>query len=290
MPKQKSNLPYKRTGAYRQNLKKYKEDGVPTLKLTPEIIYQSIETMQRNEVHPVPCENLPGKSSQFSHSESKTDNITVESVESSFDRESMDEGEEQLEKCLIFKEKLRNWALVHKIPHTALNDLINIIKSSTEIVNLPKDSRTLLERPRKIEVVHMGPEPDGLFWYQGLQKCFDSIPSVVEPIKNSELNLSFNIDGLPIYKSSKYEFWPILAKIEEIPELSPLVLAIYYGKCKPDLKSFLQDFVEDVSRSITNGIKVGDRLISIKIRCFICDTPARAFIKGETNFSSIFPT
>lgn len=272
MPKQKSNLPYKRTGAYRKILKKYKEEGVPTPKLLPEIINPNIQqTNAKFHPDPVPAEIVPEPSSEAT-------------MESDLGEESLDEGDEDeadyLEKCFHFKEKLRNWALEHKIPHTALNALMNIIKTTTEIGSLPKDSRTLLGRPRKIEVVPMGPE-SGLFWYQGLQKCFDSIASFIEPISYSEFHLSFNVDGLPIHKSSKYEFWPILAKIEEIPKLSPLILAIYFGKCKPDLKSFFQDFVEDVMTSIRNGIRVGDHLIKIKIRCFICDTPARAFIKGE---------
>lgn len=89
------------------------------------------------------------------------------------------------------------------------------------------------------------------------------------------------MDGLPIYKSSKDEFWPILFNIFEMPEIKPMVIGIYCGKHKPvDLTEFLSPFVEEMKTVLENGIDINQHNISVKIRCFICDSPARAFIKG----------
>lgn len=50
-----------------------------------------------------------------------------------------------------------------------------------------------------------------------------------------------NIDGVPIHKSSKQQFWPILCSIFEMPHLSPIICGIYLGSAKPkDLHEFLK--------------------------------------------------
>ncbi len=60
---------------------------------------------------------------------------------------------------------------------------------------------------------------------------------------------------------------------------------MYYEKTKTNLSEFLEKFVEDLSEGIKNGIKIRDRLITVKIRSFVCDSPARAFIKGKSNMA-----
>lgn len=96
------------------------------------------------------------------------------------------------------------------------------------------------------------------------------------------ISCNINMDGLPIYKSSKFEFWPILFNIHELPSLKPMVIGINCGKGTPsDLFSYLQPFVEEARIMLQEGLVVNNSKITFKIRCFICDSPARAFIKGE---------
>lgn len=56
------------------------------------------------------------------------------------------------------------------------------------------------------------------------------------------LKLLFNVDGLPIGKSSKYQFWPILCSVSNIQNSSPVVVAIYYGESKPNLEASFATF------------------------------------------------
>lgn len=99
------------------------------------------------------------------------------------------------------------------------------------------------------------------------------------------ISLNFNFDGLRIFKSSKKEFWPILCYISENPNIKPLVIGIYYGIGKPkNLTAYLEDFVADVSHLLEEGIALlqnSEKKVTVKIRCFICDSPARAFMKGN---------
>lgn len=98
------------------------------------------------------------------------------------------------------------------------------------------------------------------------------------------------MDGLPIYKSSREEFWPILFNIFEMPNVAPMVAGIYSGKSKPlNLDGFLMPMVNELKPILQEGIIINDHKITVKIRCFIADSPARAFIKG-THMSLAYRT
>lgn len=61
-----------------------------------------------------------------------------------------------------------------------------------------------------------------------------------------------------------------------------MVIGIYLGKSKPlHVQLFLNTFVEECNNLLRHGIELSDgSLLNIEIRCFIADSPARAFIKG----------
>lgn len=176
-----------------------------------------------------------------------------------------------------FRKEIKEWALEFNITQRALKKLMNIVNKLLPNI-LPADPRTLLQTPVSIEVQKIG--DDGLYWHQGLIFCLNKIYQHFQNTKSIAINI--NIDGLPIYKSSKDEFWPILFNITEFPNLKPMTIGIYHGKGKPSsVADFLSPFVEEVKLILENGIifENGQKL-KLKIRCFISDSPARAFIKG----------
>lgn len=126
----------------------------------------------------------------------------------------------------------------------------------------------------------------GYYWHNGviepLKKYLENITLIPESI-----SLNINIDGLPIYKSSREQVWSILCNIFEIPYLSPFVVGIYSGKGKPaDLESYFRPFVAEMKELLHNSLKVTTKngkelLVKVTIRAFICDSPARALIKGK---------
>lgn len=70
--------------------------------------------------------------------------------------------------------------------------------------------------------------------------------------------------------------------VEEYPEFPPEVVAIYCGDKKPENSSqFLKQFIDELGDLMDNGLIVNGFTLSIKVKCVICDSPARAFIKGE---------
>lgn len=113
----------------------------------------------------------------------------------------------------------------------------------------------------------------GTYYYFGL------INNLIRLNFNKEIYfLDFNIDGWPIYKSRNISFWPILGKVYGTDDI--FIIAIYCGPNKPPLDDFLKDFVEELLICLNTGILIESKKITFKIRSFICDTPARAYLKN----------
>lgn len=88
--------------------------------------------------------------------------------------------------------------------------------------NLPSDARTLRNTPRKISTRAVKP---GRYWHFGIKRMIEILKS--RGIRFQEdLTLNINIDGLPLYKSSKQVFWPILGKFVELKNMKPFVIGI----------------------------------------------------------------
>lgn len=95
-----------------------------------------------------------------------------------------------------------------------------------------------------------------------------------------EINIS--IDGLPLFESSNDQFWPILYNVNNMPHIAPMIIGLFYGKSKPGrIEEFLTPFVDEIEPILQNGLIINGNILSVKIRSFICDSPARAFLKGE---------
>lgn len=184
-------------------------------------------------------------------------------------------SEDNVEENLSFH--LRNWAVQHKTPQIALNHLLQILRPFHS--NLPLDSRTLLNTN-----LHMPSKQlkNGELCYIGLRQLLKQFVSRCTPLqlRNNEVNISFNIDRLPLFKSSNTQLWPILGLIKNCPEEKPFVIAIYCGNSKPSsLNIFLEDFINELSQLLQEGFLFENKLYTVKVHSFICDAPAKAYIK-----------
>lgn len=58
-------------------------------------------------------------------------------------------------------------------------------------------------------------------------------------------------------------------------------IAIWCGKGKPtDLNEYLRSFVADVNAVTKFGIIINGFRLDVEIRSFLCDAPARSYLKG----------
>ncbi|XP_041920528.1 uncharacterized protein LOC121684533 [Alosa sapidissima] len=99
----------------------------------------------------------------------------------------------------------------------------------------------------------------------------DQVPDCVD--------LSFNIDGLPLFKSSGRTMWPILCAVHLKP-VSVFPITLTCGGAKPQNLEFLEDMVMDVNNLLSSGLQHRNKTIKFNILCFVCDAPAKAFVKN----------
>lgn len=108
----------------------------------------------------------------------------------------------------IFVDKLKFWAINHRISARAINDLLSILIFAG-FTFLPKDSRTFMSTPSNLSIKTLS---NGKMWYHGVEK---SLKQELARLQNNiTITLNFNFDGLPVFKSSNTQFWPILAEIK----------------------------------------------------------------------------
>lgn len=190
---------------------------------------------------------------------------------------------DNLENVVNIGDFLREWFHgVKFLPKSALTSLLKGLRHW--FPSLPKDARTLLGTPRNVEISDMG---KGLYHNFGLSEMLCNKLKTVPLEFVNILHLNINIDGLPIHKSSNSQFWPILATVEEDPEKKPFLISLFHGKTKPPVQEFLASFVKEFNELQENGVEFIDKTYGIRIRCFICDAPAKAFvkcIKGHTGY------
>lgn len=183
---------------------------------------------------------------------------------------------EFLQEKLSLLNDLTNWAITHKLTLISVTNLLKILRSHG-MTELPKDARTLLQTPAKTKIIEMG---KGQFWYNGIKSNLLSALSDGKVQRPMTKSLLFNIDGMSPFNSSVLQFWPIVFIIDEMPHLRPMVAAVYYGESKPPLQLLFEQFVEELKDVCSNGLIIDGHKINIVIKCFVCDTPARSFIKG----------
>ncbi|MFZ2537712.1 MAG: hypothetical protein WAX04_02275 [Oscillospiraceae bacterium] len=107
----------------------------------------------------------------------------------------------------------------------------------------------------------------------------NDVATNLESEKN--LYLQINIDGLPLFKSSNYQLWPILGIIRESVKKEPIVIAMYGGNKKPNnLEEFLGEFISELNNLESNGFLCEGCAYKINLHSFVCDAPARALFSA----------
>lgn len=180
---------------------------------------------------------------------------------------------------------LRKWAVDYNIPQHALNGLLSMLKQHKCFKSLPKDSRTLMQNITKNTSNFYTINP-GLYYHFGVENGIKL--NIYRCLESDIIELVIGIDGLPLFKSSSDQFWPILAYIHSNGSVFPI--GIYYGKEKPsDSNHFLSYFIDELKLLVQNGIEIDNKVYGVSVRVFCCDAPAKSYIlkiKGHSGFYS----
>lgn len=150
---------------------------------------------------------------------------------------------------------LRQWAFNFNVTHSAITSLLHVLHVFHHD-ELPLDSRTLLETPRNIKTKQLN---NGDFYYIGLKNTLKSIVSQTAENFENKLDISFNIDGLPLFNSSNLQFWPILGLVKNFKS-NPFAIGIFCGRSKPQpLELFLEDFIDELLYLLQEGIEINNK-------------------------------
>ncbi|KAI8118471.1 hypothetical protein CVS40_9894 [Lucilia cuprina] len=172
------------------------------------------------------------------------------------------------------REKIKNWYIETGPSRKCLEKLLIILQE--EGLDVPLSAAALMGKRQELSIRKVF---GGNYCHIGIESQLRKFEQV---LKNyDEIELDINIDGIPLFKSSRVQLWPILLKIVNVQEkVKPFPIGIYVGLSKPKcVKDFCKDFVEDVL-SLNGECFLNDKKIKISFRCLSCDTPAKAFICG----------
>ena len=105
--------------------------------------------------------------------------------------------------------------------------------------------------------------------------------------KVATLEISLNIDGIPLFKSTNKSLWPVLCVIHIEPQ-QVFPVALTFGQSKPTNLDFLSDTIQDLNHLIQHGLQCTDRNVPVKLRAVFCDAPAKAMVKAVKQFSGYY--
>jgi hypothetical protein len=106
----------------------------------------------------------------------------------------------------------------------------------------------------------------------------------------NDLSLTWNTDGIPVFKSSNYSIWPLQAFVNELPPFlrskNILLLGLWFGQ-KPIMNIFLRPFVEECRKLELHGFTFGNEILPRKVFSLLlsADSPARAIVRNVKQFN-----
>ena len=185
-----------------------------------------------------------------------------------------------------FKSKLSTLISAHNVSHNFCDSLLKLLQ--TQNLQVPSTCRTLLHYNKYknistrilsgVEYYFFGVE----FMLINTLKLYTN--NVIDNIDT--INISINIDGLPISKSTNLAMWPILILLLlPIKHVFPVVVTL--GR-KPDNLDFLKETIYELKHILSNGIKYNNKIIQIKLSSIVCDSPAKCFIKNIRQYNGYY--
>ncbi|XP_046142798.1 uncharacterized protein LOC123988065 [Osmia bicornis bicornis] len=188
-----------------------------------------------------------------------------------------------------FLKSLASYCVDNNINHVQGNNLLTLLRTHSCFSHLPEDIRTVLDTPRTCVATYVV-EP-------GEYVHFDVEAEIVKYIRNAsfspdrELELDFSTDGCALDRAGTIHLWPIQCMIRNIPDARPIVVGIYRGLQKPsDPNRLFNMFIMNITHMLSNGgVDLNGTKLPIKLRCFIADAPARAFILNHRGHTSSRP-
>lgn len=211
---------------------------------------------------------------------------SLSSNEDNTDNEDLTYFNDDVDQLSLFSSLIAQWAVSFNISQNALNALLKLLKHHKCFETLPIDSRTILSTNKLCTSNFRVVEPGKYHHFGILNGIKQNIPDCFD---DKMIKIVVGIDGLPIFKSSPEQFWPILAYIRPYNN-QVFPIGIYCGQVKPiDSNDFLKEFVDEAKILSESSVYINNKKYFFSIDVFCCDAPAKSFIlktKGHSGFFS----
>lgn len=179
--------------------------------------------------------------------------------------------------------------LVRHISHVTKNfttELLEILREDGHI-ELPKSAATLLKsanyKEKKIKRMKAKSHRDKEYGYYVYFGIVENLKRIISPTvyNKTVIKLLINIDGIPVFNHSNQQLWHILMLVFDPDyESTPFMVAAFCGKSKPNsVNKFLKECITEIKELVKDGINIEKVHFTVEILGFVCDTPARSFLK-----------
>src|SRR6218665_3946634 len=153
----------------------------------------------------------------------------------------------------VLADSLAAWAIEFSVKQNAIDKLLNILQLAGHRV--PSTARSLLKTAKHVSIS----EKSGMQYVyldvkKQLQRFVETIPDNCLECFDNKLEISLNIAGLPLFKSSSTSVWPILCAI----------VALACGQTKPSNLDFLTDIICDFKDLLNSCVMVGARNFKVQ--------------------------
>nr|XP_050038403.2 uncharacterized protein LOC126535639 [Dermacentor andersoni] len=170
------------------------------------------------------------------------------------------------------QDSLREWANEYGIKRRALTALLKTLRTQGGLHQLPEDGRTLMQTPRKnldeFPICALAP---GMYCHFGLAVGLQRSLSHVEKLP-AVIPLLFNIDGLPLSKSSNMQLWPIQCLPRGCGNVPPFVVGAFAGQSKPSsCNDFLRPFVRELQTLLVQGVNINGDTVQVRMAYVIAE-------------------
>lgn len=121
-------------------------------------------------------------------------------------------------------------------------------------------------------------------------------PGGILESKNN-LSLLWNVDGIPLFKSSKYSLWPMYFVINELPykqrvlKENCILGGLWFGEAKPNMGIYLKAMVKELMQLENQGIVISSPFVPAPFLCKVillagsCDLPAKCLVLNSMQFN-----
>ena len=171
---------------------------------------------------------------------------------------------------------LAEWSTKKSVPHNTVSELLDLLRPFH--THLPKDPRTLMGTLSATDTRKDIKQMSGGAYYHfgiaaGVKRCLSQI---LDAGSFDALSMQVNVDGVPVFKSTNSQFWPIQGLLDQVDGHNfsePFLIGLFYGNSKPKNLDFLGDFLVEFEQLKQSGLDYNGSNTKFDISVIVCDAP-----------------